>query len=279
MRLPYFVCGILMIAVISATAQSLPSPLVMRVTVGEYFSEEYTARPSAPARYVFFEGEAVILRIAVGNDRDETEGLVPMAQVPQDLFVVEVSKEDNLIPMQIAFDEATWKVLPGSGGRLLVALDDPLELGQYESLEWKATLNSQDLSPGAYHITMRIRAADGTSRPVRNQAAPFVFEVRASTSVVMPEILRREADRQFVNQHYAAAREAVAALLLIHPNSALAHLTRSRIAQAEGFSAEWQAEITQARTLLTSGSDALFLQFASPREVQDLLASLPQFGQ
>jgi hypothetical protein len=259
----------------STSAQVSPTSLLQRVGIGEYVSEQYTAPPNAPATFVFFEGETVTLWISVSNSRDASETFAPMTTVPQDLFVIEAVKDRSAIPLQVAFENTTWKVFPGyPGQRLPISLETAPRLDARESLEWKATLTDTALAPGLYRVSVRVRATDGSSRRIRGQGASVEFELRARTFDAMPEILRRQADRLFLNANYAAAREAVDALLELHPTSFLAHLTRSRIAQSEGLDAESLVELNHARAILAAGTDSLFLQYARPDEVEEILRSL-----
>jgi hypothetical protein len=162
-----------------------------------------------------------------------------------------------------------------SGGEYPYSLDQVLQFERGEGLEWHIAITDGTLPAGLYAMTVQVRATDQDSRRIRPRAPTFSFEVRAPTDDDRPEILHRQADGQLRRGAYVEAKATVAELRRIHPRSVIAQILRQRIASAEGNRGEAMAAIKQARTLLTTGQDALLLKFHTPEQLRETLQRLP----
>jgi len=274
MKIPRIVFPLLAACMVgTAFGQSPYSQMTLLVGPQTYLSPAYAAHRVDPFAYLFYPGEPVMARIRVFNQGESPVTLVPMATVPQELFVIETTRDGLPIALQLRFAEGVARFF--SGGEYPYSLDQSLRFDQSEGLEWHATLLNGSLPAGLYALTVHVRAVDQDSRPVAPNTPTFHFEVRTPTEEDRPEILVREADRHFRSGEYVEARAAVAELLRIHPRSAIAHMMRQRIASAEGNRAEVIAAIKQARTLLSTGQDELLLKFRSAESLREALQNLP----
>jgi hypothetical protein len=209
------------------------------------------------------------------NQGESQATLVPTSTAARQLFAIEMTRDGRPFPLQTEFVEGVTRFFAGGENPFPYSLDQSLSFATGEGLEWHVAVTNGTLPAGVYSMTVQMRAADGDSRPILPRAPTFVFEVRRPTDEDRPEILHREADRQLRRGAYVEAKAAIAELLRIHPQSVVGQMMRQRVASAEGNRGEVIAAIKQARTLLTTGQDALLLKFRSPEQLREALQTLP----
>lgn len=78
---------------------------------------------------------------------------------------------------------------------------------------------------------------------------------------MQPEVLRRQAARLCSKEDFIAARQAIAELLKVHPNSAEAYGILGIIAQREGRSDEAAIHRALANEIIQNRQDQLLIKF------------------
>jgi hypothetical protein len=107
---------------------------------------------------------------------------------------------------------------------------------------------------------VKVNGSERGGRPLLSFAR-FRFEVRPPTPEAQPELLRRQAARLWYKEDFIAARQAVAEMLKVHPNSAEAYGILGMIADREGKSAEAATHRTRADEIIQNKRDELLLKF------------------
>src|SRR5688572_5692050 len=147
-------------------------------------------------------------------------------------------------------------------------MDIPLEretpVDPGESVELVVNVPSLGLETGLYRFVVKVNATDRAGRPVKG-SAELSFELRPGSAEAQPEILRREALRRVAKEDYIGAREAVADLLQIHPNSVHAYGILATIATKEGKNAEAATHRATADAISRAGRDQLLEKYKSKR--------------
>jgi hypothetical protein len=249
--------------------------LLVNQRVAEYFGEVYTR--TSLEDFVFFQGEPITYRVAVQNVGTTESVLVLASTNPQQLFTVEglkappipderitikrpvsngrfLDEVDFDLPLRVSPPVKTWP-----GGSLPIALEREIRLDSKEGVEWAVDLPT-DLEPGLYRIVVKVNGSERGGRSLRSFAR-FRFEVRAPTADAQPEILRRQASRLWSKEDFIAARQAIAELLKVHPNSAEGYGILGLIADREGNSAEAAAHRTRANQITQEKLDALQVKY------------------
>jgi len=260
------------------TPADVKSPgLFVNHRVAEYFGETYTK--ISREDFVFFQGEAIAYKVAVHNMGNTESTLVLASTDPARLFTVEALKSPPLTPEKLGaerpsfkgryLDEvdvdvplrvsAPFKTWPG--GSFSIPLEREIRLDPKEGVEWEVQVPT-DLEPGLYRIVVKVNGSDRGGRSLLSFAR-FRFEVRPPTPEAQPELLRRQAARLWSKEDFIAARQAVAELLKVHPNSAEAYGILGMIAAREGNSAEAATHRTRANEIIQNKRDELLLKFGS----------------
>jgi hypothetical protein len=210
-----------------------------------------------PAAYVFFEGEPIALRLIIVNTKVETAAFVTRSPDPAHVFSASATRDGNPLPVQVEFSTTLLKRF--SWGQDVVQHAVSHQLQQTEGLEWKATVLNR-LLPGIYRVEFEVHANDGASRPIRRTAPGISFEVRSRSSDTLPEILLRQAYRHYSREEFTDASDTVTELLNAHPTSYQAYLLKARIAGALGNVAEARQATREAREIVRTDRDPLFLK-------------------
>jgi len=265
------------VAQVKTPADVKPPVLLVNHRVAEYFGETYTKRSRED--FVFFQGEVIAYRVAVHNMGNTESTLVLASTDPMRFFTVEALKSPPLtpeklgaerpsfngryldevdvdVPLRVSSPFKTWP-----GGTFSIPLEREIRLDPKEGVEWQVHLPT-DLEPGLYRIVVKVHGSDRSGRPLLSFAR-FRFEVRPPTPEAQPELLRRQAARLWYKGDSIAARQAVAELLKVHPNSAEAYGILGMIADREGKSAEAATHRTRANEIIQNKRDELLLKFGS----------------
>ena len=257
--------------------QIRPTGLLVGHRVEEYFGDKYTATPLET--FVFFRGEPVTYRISVLNVGALESALVIDSTDAQRLFTVSGFKAPPIPPEKITLERpasndrfldevdidvtlrvsSPIKTWPG-GGASAISLDRETRLAPQEGLDWIVNLPT-DFEPGLYRVIVKLNGFERGGRSLRG-FAHFRFEVRPSTPDAQPELLRRQATRLWVKEEFGRAREAVAELLKVHPNSAEAYGILGMIADREGKGAEAVTHRTRATEIIQARRDELLIRYA-----------------
>ena len=264
-------------AQVNTPADVKSSGLLVNHRVAEYFGETYTK--ISREDFIFFQGEPITYKVAVHNMGNTESALVLGSTDPMRLFTVEALKSPPLTPEKLGVERPSFngryldevdvdvplhvsspfKTSPG--GTFSIQLEREIRLDPKEGVEWEVQLPT-DLEPGLYRIVVKVDGSDRGGRPLRSFAR-FRFEVRSLAPEAQPELLRRQAARLWSKQDFIAARQAVAELLKIHPNSAEAYGILGMIADREGNSAEAATHRTRANEIIQNKRDELLLKFGS----------------
>ena len=263
-------------AVSTLVGQAPYSALTLFVGPSGYLFPAYAAERNEPRAYLFLKEEPIAATVRILNQGDARTTLMPSTTVAPRLFAIEATRDGRSFPIQVEFADGVSRVF--SGGEYLYSLDQSLEFEKGEGLKWHVTISNGTLPAGLYELTVNVRASDEQSRPILPMAPMFVFEVRTPTDNDRPEVLARQAFRQLERHEYNEANATVAELRRIHPRSVVAHMLRAKIASAQGNRGEATAAIEQARTLLTTGQDALLGKFHTPEEIRETLQGLPRLA-
>ena len=266
-------------AQIKTPDQVRPTGLLVNHRVAEYFGETYTSRPQED--FVFFRGEPITYRVAVHNMGDTESALVLESTDPQRLFTVEALKAPPLPPEKANIERPSFRdryldevdidvklsfsspIKTWPGGEMPISPDRETRLNPKEAVEWVVNVPT-DLDPGLYRIVVKVNGSERGGRPLRSFAR-FRFEVRALTADAQPEILRRQASRLWSKEDFIAARQAVAELLKVHPNSAEGYGILGMIADREGNRDEAAGHRAKASEIIQANRDELFLKYQSKR--------------
>lgn len=263
------------VAQVNTPADVKPPGLLVNHRVAEYFGESYTKRSRED--FVFFQGEPIAYKVAVHNMGNTESALVLVSADPTRLFSVEALKSPPLppeklglerpsfngryldesdvnVPLRVSSPFKTWP-----GGTFSIPLEREIRLEPKEGVEWEVQLPT-DLEPGLYRIVVKVNGSDRGGRPLLSFAR-FRFEVRAATPDMQPEMLRRQAARLWSKENFVAARQAIAQLLKVHPNSAEAYGILGMIAQREGRSDEAAIHRARASEIIQNRKDELLIKF------------------
>ena len=270
MRIPALMGLAILVAAPRPGTAVEPPPLALFVQTAESFGETYAARPAAErdATFLFYTGEPIKLRIAVHNRSDAEARFMTRAASAAAAATMTARRDDMPFQLQLVAQVDAVKRLD--------AFVEPADwspaiaLRPHEAIEWEAEIRG-GLAPGIYVLDFAANGTDDRGGAVLGQGSRFGFEIRSRTAADQPEILRREALRQFANGRYEAAGRALDQLQAVHPDSFEARLIRGDIAREEGRVEEATRQYNAAVTLLTAGRDQLFLKFASKTHVQDVL--------
>jgi hypothetical protein len=240
------------------------SPLVSTVETAEYFSETYARRgQGSPPVLLFFVGEAVKVKVAIGNPTRDAQILTFTQIVGHDMFTMEASRDGVSVELRSTFDHGTWKDANGSTVPFNPA--SPTRLGRFERIEWLVDLGTS-LEPGRYHLRVVPNAADGSGLPISPRVSTYAFDVRPRSEDAEAEITRREAWRHYLEGGESAfkrAELAVDRLLQIHPNSYEAFVVRGRVAMARGDEARAIEAYARAAEIVRNNRDTLLVRFSS----------------
>jgi hypothetical protein len=240
-----------------------------------YFSEMYALY--SRTGLLFFEGEPIAIRLAVGNIGPAVTSLIVKTTNPLQLFQVAAFKapltneipdnrgwssgprgryRDELpvhVPIQFSNPQKAWP-----GGTFDLRMEAETVLDPHDAVEWVVTVPS-NLEPGLYRFVVDMNATDREGRPIPSFTS-FGVEIRPRTPDAQPEILRRAALRSFFNEDYAGARRTAADLLRIHPNASAAYHVLAMVAEKEGKKAEATAHENTAAAIVRTGRDHLLLK-------------------
>ena len=251
----------------------------MNHRVAEYFGEAYTSRPQED--FVFFRGEPIAYRVAVHNMGDTESALVVESSDPQRLFTVEALKSPPLPAGKANIERPSFKdryldevdvdvnlsfsspIKTWPGGEMPISPERETRLNPKEAVEWVVNVPT-DLEPGLYRIVVKVNGSERGGRPLRSFAR-LRFEVRAAAPESQPELLRRQASRAWSNGNLIAARQAVAELLKVHPDSAEAYGILGMIADREGNKSEADSHRAKANEIIQGNRDQLFLKYEGKR--------------
>ena len=267
-----FVLASLVLSIVEGHAgQSSNGELVLLVTTGEYYGETYTETPRDNARFVFFTGEAIKLRVTIVNqglDDSELRWRIPAGQ---SVFTITSLRDLDPVEIPVGFGEGRQRSAVDRSTSP-VSLSQPAALRAGEAIIWDAEV-SNPLNPGQYKITVNVNATDGLSRRIVPRATMFSFEVRPRGAAARVEIARRNATRHLADNHLDDAEAAVEELARLLPNSSAASLIRGHIASQRGAAAAARAHFDRAVEILRSDSDTLLLKFKDRREVDRMISS------
>lgn len=279
MRLIALIIAILVAYSVNGSAQTdvlPPSGLQVGYHIEEDFGLFYSARTRQD--FVFFRGEPITFRLQIGNlgpasvvfatttpDRPfelrafKAPPLPPgfTGERPRVITNPRRYQDEQDIDLQTHFS-APVRAWPG--GKSDVRLERETSLDPGEGLEWVLSVPSADLDPGLYRIEARVNG-EQRGRGALQDYATVRFEVRAASVEQQPEILRREALRRFSKQDHEGSRQAVAALLKVHPNSSQARLILAIVADAEGRKDEAAGHRANADAILRGGRDELLVKY------------------
>jgi hypothetical protein len=252
MRIIAILITVVLLVPVASPAQvtsNPPTPEISGLLVGsrieEYFGETYTTR--SRESFVFFQGEPVSFRVIVRNMSPRETSLIVGSTDASQLFRVQGFVANSSAPESRPGDSSKYLDQRGinlpigfslpiqawAGGVLDVPLARETVLEAGESIQWLVGISSAGLDAGLYRVVIRVNGTERGGRPLQG-FVDFGFEVRARSAEAQPEILRREASRRLSRADYAGARQAVADLLRVHPNSAIAHDVLASVADAEG---------------------------------------------
>jgi hypothetical protein len=262
-------------------AQQSESGLLVGNRVDDYFGESYTSPPRQS--FVFFTGEPIAFRLVIRNlgpantallmdgaTPDQQFGVhgfvaaLPSGQLIERRVVGNKFEDEREINVPIVFS-TPMKV--SSGGTSAIKLDTETLLDPRENIEWVMNVPSNDLEPGLYRFVVSVNGRQSGGRPLQG-FGNFRFELRQRDSNDEPEILRREGLRRLFKEDYIGARQAVAELLRLHPNSYEAYETLEMIADREGKSSEAAGHRKNAEAILLGGRDELLIKY-TPKEKLD----------
>jgi hypothetical protein len=254
-------------------AQPGPSPLELLVGAAEYFGESYTERPIPGASFVFFQGEPIKVRLTILCRGNDEELLLP-SLAPTEIFTLGAHRDGQPFAAQLQFGEVGVHGVDGRSGLMPIA--GRLRLNPGEKVQWIAELPAS--APGLYRLNFATTATDSHSRSVAPRATVFEFEVRLATTLAdRAEILRREANRNVVNddnERLEQAEAAANALEQINPNSVEVPLVRHRIAVARGNPSTARSHSLRAQEILELAQDTMLRQFKSSEELKEALNAL-----
>ncbi len=263
------------VAQVNTPADVKPPGLLVSHRVAEYFGESYTK--TSREDFVFFQGEPITYKVAVHNMGTTESALVVASTDPLRFFTVEALKSPPLppeklglerpsfngryldeidvdVPLRVSSPFKTWP-----GGTFSIPLEREIRLDPKEGVEWEVHLPT-DLEPALYRIVVKVNGSNRDGRPLLSFAR-FRFEVRAATPDMQPEVLRRQAARLCSKEDFIAARQAIAELLKVHPNSAEAYGILGIIAQREGRSDEAAIHRALANEIIQNRQDQLLIKF------------------
>ena len=250
-------------------AQSPPS-LLAGYRVHEYFAESYTAQ--SRQGFVFFAGEPITFKLIVRNVGDgNTSFMTPVAgalfqvqayvasvlspvTAPGSRYKYQDEKEIDL-PVVFSSPMKAW-----AGGTFDIQLGREAVLDPGEGIELLMTVPSSELGPGLYRFVVKVNGTDRSQRPVQS-FANFGFELRPGGVEDEPEIRRREALRYLFKEDYPRARQAVAELLRMNPNSYDAYRALEMIAKGEGRNDEAAKHRSAADVIKNGDRDELLRKF------------------
>jgi hypothetical protein len=241
------------------------SRLVYGAILTEYYDRAYVAAPTPPARHVYFAGEPIDVRIAVGN-RDD---------VAKPLDLGSRSFEQSL-------DVSVVTAPPGVGDVVLrrVGAGELLDGGRVRAAEWQgvvavpaqgevrvyATLATRGpMPPGVYDVRVVPRNAGPNLRLL---STGLCFEVRPlTTQAERAEVIRRRMESAETYRQDVLAERLADELLELYPPSASAYHVKALVAERRGRPEEATAALERALRLIRTKQDVLFVGHAGPGEV------------
>lgn len=243
------------------------SRLVYGAILTEYYDRAYVAPPAPPARHVYFAGEPIYVRIAVGNRDDVAK--------PLDL---------GGRPFEQSLDVSAVTAPSGAGDVVLrrVGAGELVDGGRVTAAEWQgfvdvpargelrvhATLATKGpMPPGVYDVRVVPRNAGPNLRLL---STGLCFELRPlTTPAERAEVIRRRMESAETYQQDALAERLADELLALYPASASAYQVKALVAERRGRLKEATAALEKALRLIQTKEDVLFVGNAWPGDVHN----------
>jgi hypothetical protein len=236
----------------------------------KYFDVAYADRPQSPSRHMYFNGENIELTLEVGNPSSDTLRLDTSVALSEAFGVEVVRAPAQANRLQIVANPDGEMVASAASA---VRWGESFQIDSRSTISWPAELVGATAA-GAYEIRVTPRFGSSTSR-LNLQSTVIRLEVRqARLQSDRAEVARRRMMREYLFGTDANAREAVQALLDLHPQSAVAHEIRGRLEARAGRSALARASFDQSIALIESGSDQFLMQHNRKAELESFLAGV-----
>jgi hypothetical protein len=253
-----------------AAAQQ-PNSLNFVAKVANYYGNAYVDPAQLPARHVFFDMERITIALEIGNATGRSQRVSSIGSA-SDAFRPVVRRSP--VPAQaIRLDLQTRGTIARRG------INDGVEWGTEFLLEprdvasWTGTLRFP-AAPGLYEIQLVPETASAEV-PINPQATLLRFEVRPVRSVPeRAEVARRHALHEFYVGTDDTVTEAIAQLLTIYPESAVAYQITGMVAERKQQTAAAREAFSHALDLITNGHDVLQLEKGGKANAVALASSL-----
>jgi hypothetical protein len=263
------------IASTAAPQAQAPRPLHFVAAITDYYHAEYVPLPEPPARHVFFVGEAIDVRLSIGNRGATAQEL--------NTRNVSIEKAFALSVLEQPAGSGSIQFVPVTRGEIkseernttTVDWNHELEVPAQSSLTFAASIVMGSTAvPGQYSLRIMPGFA-GTTEPINPLGSMLRFELRPVDSLgARAELVRRRMVRAYQHDDASAAQTASESLLRSYPSSAQAYQVKGEIARRSGRTQEAVAAFDRAVALIQSGADKLYLQHASPEAVEQTVREL-----
>ena len=259
----------LTVASTAATQAQAPPRLHFVAAFTDYYQAEYVALPEPPARHVIFEGEAIDLRMSIGNRGATDQGLNTQNLSIENAFALSMLEQPP--------GSGSMRLVPLTRGEIMsverktatVEWSQQLEVPAQSSLTFAASIVPEHpVLPGQYALRILPRLA-GTAEPINPLGTILRFELRRVESLGdRAELVRRRMVRAYEHDDASTAQAASESLLRLYPSSWQAYQIKGEIARRSGRTQEAVAAFDRAVALIQSGADKLYLQHASLETVE-----------
>jgi hypothetical protein len=150
-----------------------------------------------------------------------------------------------------------------------------LEVPSLGIVSWGARLEPQGPWTAGHYELLVMPSFNGVSEAV-NPLSPLIhFEVRETQAVAdQAEIARRRMMHAYVFEDTEVTAQRIDELLTLYPRSSVAYEIKAELAQRNDRRGEAAALLDQARALIVSGQDVLYLRQRTQADVQRLVDGL-----
>lgn len=256
----------------SAAAGKAARGPVLSMTLGEYFSTVYATPAHAPADYVWWRPEPLVLRATVTNHGAEpvVVRVQPDSRNPFAISMAPIPAGDPQ-PARVNWYSLTTRRPTGSEQAATL----PAALDSSSTLRWSGvTSDVSSLTPGIYRFTAQpsLVLSEASLRLLNDSVTIDLREPATDTDRL--ELLRVRATRCVREQQYACVASFSDAMLKLHPQAAFAYWLKGQSAAAKADVETAHRHFSRSLELLDSKADWIFTALNGEHRASEFAAGI-----